>query len=178
MSEFSESYHLRAESQEAAITILTSAGLQGYVYPPKGGWITFVASEGSFVPDERIIKQNIGSLLHYVYAGDHGWSFAFFQGTQKLLSYSCEWDYTVRYDDSNCPEDAFRQLIADYGSGSADAVWPHLHPKTLEDILAVKAAKLFARALGLEHYEQLSFDYAYIDFDEADEDFEEVKEVL
>lgn len=92
MSEFSESYHLRSTDIADGISLLRRAGLKGYVFPPQQGWVSIVAEENSFAPDQRIVSENQGSLLHYVSAEDHGWSFALFEHQRLVCGYDCGWD--------------------------------------------------------------------------------------
>ena len=101
MSEFSESYHLRSERAEDAIELLRRAGRKGYVYQPVNGWVTFLAEEGTFEPDERIVAAATRPLLHYVSAEDHGWSFALFDRTNEVCGYRCDWDDDIKVDASN-----------------------------------------------------------------------------
>ena len=100
MSEFSESYHLRGSDINEAAALLRRAGLKGYVFPPSNGWISFVAEQNSFEPDPRVVVKNTGTLLHYVSAEDHGWSFALFEGADLACGYGCNWDEDVQVDDS------------------------------------------------------------------------------
>lgn len=39
MSEFSESYHLKADSEHTAIALLKNAVCEGYVFKESNGWI-------------------------------------------------------------------------------------------------------------------------------------------
>src|SRR5690242_13108923 len=100
MSEFSESYHLRSSDINDGVSLLKRAGLKGYVFPPASGWVSFVAEQNSFAPDQRITSQNHGTLLHYVSAEDHGWTFAVFEGDRLVCGYDCAWENDVRVDDS------------------------------------------------------------------------------
>ena len=72
MSEFSESYHLRSERADDAIELLRRAKRKGYVYEPVNGWVSFVADDGTFEPDEQIVADARHPLLHFVSAEDHG----------------------------------------------------------------------------------------------------------
>src|SRR5690606_18882089 len=102
VSEFSESYHLRSQERDAAAAIVRNAGLAGFVYPPGHGWVSFVAADGSFTPDARVVNQVITApLLHYVFAEDHGWSFALFHRGQRLTAYDCHWSEEIEYDASS-----------------------------------------------------------------------------
>ncbi len=106
--------------------MLRNASLKGYVFPPQNGWVTFVASDGLFEPDERIIKSNPGFLLHYVSAEDHGWSFTFFDKEQIKITYRCDWNDDVSIDDSLCSEEIFRTFLSDFGVVSTESTWSRL----------------------------------------------------
>jgi hypothetical protein len=82
VSEFSESFHLRADQPEAAVALLRAAGLAGFVFPPRGTLVPFVCPrEGDAI--ERILAANTGLLVHYVYAADHGvWVHAYVGSTR------------------------------------------------------------------------------------------------
>src|SRR5437899_2850763 len=111
MSEFSESYHLRSERAEDAIELLRRAKRKGYVYRPVNGWVTFLAEEGVFEPDERIVVAATHPLLHYVSAEDHGWSFTLYDLAKVICSYRCEWDDDIRYDDSSYSRAALQEVV-------------------------------------------------------------------
>src|SRR6185436_7148269 len=111
MSEFSESYHLRSERAEDAIELLRRAKCKGYVYQPVNGWVTFLAEEGVFEPDERIVAAASHPLLHYVSAEDHGWSFALFDRGKAVSAYRCDWDDEIRVDDSRYSRAALQQIV-------------------------------------------------------------------
>jgi hypothetical protein len=175
MSEFSESYHLRSGRAEEAVELLQRAKRKGYVYPPVNGWVTFVAEEGIFEPDERIVGAAAQPLLHYVSAEDHGWSFTLFDRTKVVSGYRCDWDDEIRVDDSRYSREALQQLVpsaelADFEQG--------LHPTEFDELFEAESAKLLAQALGLEHYEWLSYDYVAGSFHASPGDFPGVIEVV
>jgi hypothetical protein len=176
MSEFSESYHLRSERAEDAIEILQRAGRKGFVYEPVNGWVTFLAEEGVFEPDERIVAAAKHPLLHYVCAEDHAWSFELFNGAEVVCAYRCDWEYDVRADDSRYSRAALQQFVPSAQPGLLDEFERWLHPEEA-DLFEVEPSKLFAQALGLEHYDWLAYDYMETDFHESPEDFPEVTEV-
>jgi hypothetical protein len=177
MSEFSESYHLRSERAEDAVELLRSAGRKGYVYQPTNGWVTFLAEEGVFEPDERIVAAAGHPLLHYVSAEDHGWSFVLFDRGKVVSAYRCDWDDEIRADDSRYSRAALRQLVPSASSALFDDFERWLHPTDLDELFEAEPSKLLAQALGLENYDWLSYDYMSRDFPDSPEDYPEVTEV-
>jgi len=177
MSEFSESYHLKSADPQDAVAILRRAGLAGYVFPAAHGWVSFVADEGQFAPDLRIVRESTALLLHYVYAEDHGWSFAFHEHGRPVTSYSCQWDPELEVTDSSLSLDTLRALVARHGAGDIDAVIARLHPASFEEAIESETAKQFAAALGLTHYEWLDFEHTAREFGEVRRAFPGVIEV-
>ena len=177
MSEFSESYHLRSERIEDAIELLRRARRKGYVFQPVNGWVTFVAEEGDFAPDERIIAAATCPLLHYVSAEDHGWSFALHDGTKVVSSYACAWDDDIRVDDARYSRAALQQYIPAAEPALLDEFETRLHPADSDDLFEAEPSKLFAQAVGLEHYEWLAYDYLDRDIHDSPEDHAEVTAV-
>ena len=164
MSEFSESYHLRSERAEDAVELLRRARRKGYVYQPVNGWVTFLAEEGVFEPDERIVAAATQPLLHYVSAEDHGWSFTLYDRTKVVSGYRCEWDDDIRVDDSRYSRAALQQLVPSAQSGLLDDLEGRLHPKDFDELFGAEPSKLFAQAMGLEHYDWLAYDYMAVIF--------------
>jgi hypothetical protein len=177
MSEFSESYHLRSERAEDAIELLKRAKRKGYVYQPVDGWVTFLAEEGVFEPDERIVAAAIQPLLHYVSAEDHGWSFNLFDRTKLISGYRCDWNDDIRVDDSNYSRTALLQVVPSAQGSLLDEFESRLHPKDLDELFEAEPSKLLAQALGLEHYDWLAYDYIARDFHDSPENHTDVTEV-
>jgi hypothetical protein len=177
MSEFSESYHLRSERVEDAIELLRRAKRKGYVYQPVNGWVTFLAEEGVFEPDERIVAAATHPLLHYVSAEDHGWSFTLYDRTKVVSGYRCDWDNDIRVDDSRYSRAALQQIIPVAQPAGLDDFESRLHPKDFDELFEAEPSKLFAQAVGLEHYDWLAYDYMARDFHESHEDHADVTEV-
>lgn len=169
MSEFSESYHLRSERAEDAVELLRRAERKGYVYPPSNGWVTFVAEEGTFEPDERIIAAAHHPLLHYVSAEDYGWSFSLFDHANVVSRYRCDWnDDDISVDDSEYSREALQKLVS---SAQFAEFEQRLHPKDFDEVFEAEPAKLLAQALGLKHYEWLAYDYVAGNFHDSPRDF-------
>ena len=173
MSEFSESYHLRSERAEDAIELLQRAKRKGYVYQPTNGWVTFLAEEGNFGPEERIVAAAKQPLLHYVSAEDHGWSFALFDGGKAVSAYQCQWEDDIQADDSQYSREALLRVAP---SAQLEDFEQHLHPD-LDEVSDIEPSKVFAQAVGLEHFEWLSYDYMARDYAESPEDHTDVTEV-
>jgi hypothetical protein len=178
MSEFSESYHLRSEWAEDAIDLLRRAKRKGYVYPPVNGWVTFVADEGAFEPDERTVAAATHPLLHYVSAEDHGWSFELYDGPRVACAYRCDWDNDIRVEDSRYSRAALQQFVPSAQPELLDDFESQLRPQDFEALFESEPSKLFAQAVGLEHYDWLGYDYVAGSFHTSPGDFSGVIEVL
>lgn len=165
MSEFSESYHLRATCTDDAVALLRRAGLTGFVFPPRKGWVTFFAPDGQFQPDERITAANHGTLLHFEACEDHGWSFSIFEAAKPICRYKCDWTRKVRIEDGAYVAAALAPLIAQHGTTSLSAVEAVLRPSNFEQALQLGPAETFASAVGLGQEAWLSFDYVDEDYD-------------
>lgn len=159
MSEFSESYHLRSEDAEDAVKLLRRAKRRGFVYQPVNGWVTFLAEGGVFEPDKRIVSAASHPLLHYVSAEDHGWSFTLYDHGKVASRYRCDWGNEIEVDDSGYSSVVLRQFVPSVQAALLDDLERHLHPKDFDELFDVEASKLLAQALGLEHYDWLSFNY-------------------
>ena len=159
MSEFSESYHLRSERADDAIDILRVAKLTGFVYEPVNGWVSFVADEGVFEPDERIVAAATPPLLHFVSAEDHGWSFTLFDRGTVASRYRCDWESRIIADDSKYSREALQRLVSSADPVMLDEFERRMYPKDFKELLKVKVSRILAHALGLEHYEWLSYEY-------------------
>ena len=177
MSEFSESYHLRSERQEDAVELLRRAKLKGYVYQPASGWVTFLAEQGVIEPDRRIVGVARQPLLHYVSAEDHGWSFALYDGSKIVSGYRCEWDDDIQVDDSQYLRKALQQLVTSLQPSLLDEFEKQLHPTDFDELFEADPSKVFAQALGLAHYDWLSYDYVAHNIHDSPKDFPGVVEV-
>jgi hypothetical protein len=177
MSEFSESYHIRSEHAKDAIELLHRAKRKGYVYQPVNGWVTFLVEEGAFEPDERIVAASIQPLLHYVSAADHGWSFRLYDRTRVVSAYRCDWDDDIMFDDSKYSRTALQQFVPSLQLSLLDNFERWLHPKDFDEISETDPSKMFAEALGLEHYDWLSYDYIASDLQDSPADYSDVTEV-
>lgn len=172
MSEFSESYHLRTENIEDACSLLRQAGIKGFVFPATNGWVTFVAEDGRFEPDQRIVAAARQSLLHYVNAEDHGWSFALYDGGQLVSAYRCDWDGNVSYDDTAYSRSAIEKIVPSVDPEALTEFEAELHPSDSGDVFGAEPARLFAEAVGLERYEWLSYHYVKEDIEHSEDEFE------
>jgi hypothetical protein len=104
MSEFSESYHLEADDQQAGVHLLQRAHLEGFVFPPPRGWVTIVPrSEFGEMPN-ALREANQGWLLRWLLDQDAGWMFEIFTEPILASSYECcwldwrTWDSRIRVD--------------------------------------------------------------------------------
>jgi hypothetical protein len=158
MSEFSESYHLRSNKAEDAIQLLQSVRRKGYVYQPAGGWVSFVAEGGTFEPDERIVAAAKHPILHFVSAEDHGWSFGLYDKGKPVSRYGCAWENDVTVEDAEYSRDAIQRLVPSAHAPSLDEFERRMHPADIDEVIEVRVSRIFAEAIGLEHYEWLAYD--------------------
>ena len=177
MSEFSESYHLRSERAEDAVKLLRRAKHRGYVYQPVNGWVTFLAEGGEFEPNKRIVATAAHPLLHYVSAEDHGWSFTLYDSAKIVSAYRCDWDSNIRVNDSKYSRAALQKFVPSAQPALLDDFEQHLHPKNFDELFEAEPSKLLAQALGLEHYDWLSFDYVASDLLDSPDDHADVIQV-
>lgn len=159
MSEFSESYHLRSERADDAIALLRTAKLKGFVFQPRNGWVTFVAEEGEFKPDDRIVAAALQPLLHFVSAEDHGWSFALFDRGKVVSGYSCAWEDDITTDDSKYSREVLERLIPPAHGPSLDEFERRMHPQEIDELIELNPARVLIQALGVENADWLSYDY-------------------
>ncbi len=177
MSEFSETYHLRSERTEDVESLLKQLGLPGYVYPSTNGWVTFVVANNTFEPDPKIIAAAPLLLLHYVYAEDHGWSFALFHQGQPKVSYRCDWEDDIVFDDSQYSRPALLELIPTADTELLGKLEAQLQPDDFDQLFETEPAKIFAQALGLENYDWIAHDYVKSGWESSSEDFQQVIKV-
>jgi|GEM_PF-1753920 hypothetical protein len=188
MSEFSQSYHLLG-GVEAAVELINRAGEQGLVFDNDGRWTTFVISGDQFVPSDAIVEANKDTLVHYVYAEDHGWSLSIFKQSALIFNYNCSWDnledfelteeeVAEMYDSGQlqAPADEIfdlqvvKQLIEEAGNDAADL--EALFTEDEEAIFAMETPSAYqiAERLGISNYAWISAEYV----DEEDEIYQNV----
>lgn len=166
MSEFSESYHLRSEHHQDAIDLLHALERRGYVYRSTNGWVTFVVEASTFEPDAQIVAAAPQPLLHYVFTEDHGWSFTLYDRGAVVSCYRCSWsDDELQVDDAAYSRAHLLQVIPVVQPQLLEDVEQWLHPRDIDELLEAQPSKLFAQAMGLVHYDWLSYDYINRDFD-------------
>jgi hypothetical protein len=168
VSEFSESYHLASVDTQDAVSLLTTAGLHGFVFPPENGWVTLVVDGEYGQVDDRLSAANTGTLLHYVNAADHAWAFDLFQGSTIVCRYECEWEWDVKLVADEVDTDLVVRLARERGSElTPDALHALLHPGGINDVIGAGdeggLADRFASLLRLPYFSWVSM--AYIDDD-------------
>ncbi len=175
MSEFSESFHLRTEKAQEGIDLLKAAGFKGVVFQPENGWVTIVPQAAPLGAVRGMTSHNQGTLLHYVFGEDHGWTFSLYEQSKSVTYYECIWDSKLAIDDSQVDVEAIGAFVDPARLSELDDV---LHPRPEE---LRSAHHHFADLFGLKHYEWLSGGYldgidqaqpsiAYNDADPAGED--------
>jgi hypothetical protein len=175
MSEFSDSYHLRSDSQQDGIDVLRTAGLRGYVFPAENGWVTVVAKGRSFKPNKRLIAAAPGVLLHYMNAPDTGWGFELYRDGQVLARYEAEWDNDVRAVLNEIDRGVLEQHLGDGIRGLDGEGYRGIFSPGFDDFIAVVTgnaepfAERFATAAGLTNYSWTSYSYVNSDYDDEPE---------
>jgi hypothetical protein len=175
MSEFSDSYHLRAGSQQDGIALLRAAALRGYVFPAGNGWVTVVAEGSSFEPNQPLIKAAPGVLLHYMNAPDTGWGFELYRAGQPLARYEAEWDNDIRVPMDEIDRAVLEEHLGDGIRGLDDEGYRRIFYPTFDQIMepgfddVEEPADRFAEAAGLTNYSWVSYDYVDGDYDDEPE---------
>jgi hypothetical protein len=163
MSDFSESYHLRTERTDDAIELLKGLGRKGFVFEPANGWVTFVVDGGNFEPDQQIVAKARQPLLHFVSAEDHGCGFWLFDQGKVVSAYACEWENDITVDDAKYSRQALERLVPSADGPSLDEFERRMRPEDIEELFGANPSRVFAQAVGLEHFEWVSYDYIATD---------------
>jgi hypothetical protein len=162
MSEFSESYHLQSTDIEEGKRLLKRSKLDGYVFPTKQGWVTFVAEPNEFQPQERLIQANEGLLLYYAYGEDHGWYLYIYRNSNLISRYWCAWEDDITVSDEELDRKILYELIEQNTQTKPpvdhNEIEKILHPRGFEDLTNPPAYRL-ADLIGLPHYRWLSYEY-------------------
>lgn len=81
MSEFSASYHLKTNDRAKVEELIKNSDNKGYIFEETNGWVTFLIEGPAFDINEAVIECNPGTMVHYIYAEDHGWELRVFKKT-------------------------------------------------------------------------------------------------
>ncbi|OME78597.1 hypothetical protein BK120_22935 [Paenibacillus sp. FSL A5-0031] len=164
MSEFSQSYHLRTSDKEEAISLLNRSGKHGYVFESTNGWVTFVIADGNFSVDEEVTEQNTGTLVHYVYAEDHGWELLVYNKNKLVFDYNCAWEDNLVIKASKLDLIVIQNLKTEQGK-PVDNIESIFDVEDIEELFALETppAYLIADHLGIVHYDWLSYDSVHDD---------------
>lgn len=170
MSEFSSSFHIRTSDPAATLRQLRAAKFAGIVYGPANGWLTFVPyghlPAYARAGDDWRFAQELSArlranVLHYAYAEDHGWSFAFLRPGERLCRFACWWDPEPSIERDQFDPGALASLVP------LESILPLLEPVVGNDILQEPRAYRFAELLGLPIYRWLSPDLAQRETDDC-----------
>jgi len=88
--------------------------------------------------------------------------------------YQPDWENEITADDSRYSREALQRLVPPAEPSLIDEFERRSHPKGFDELLEVNASTLLAQALGLEHYEWLSYDYIASDSPDDHPDVTEV----
>ncbi len=161
MSEFSDSYHLRNGSVDAAAELIRRAGQTGYVLEPIGPWVTFVCAQSEMEPLDSVIDANLGTLVYYLYAEDHSWGFQIYEADDVTCTYFCDWSSgEIVVNDSDLDMSVVEKLMKPDSEVSLKDLDRLFHPESIYEVFDNGgAANGFAQAVGLTHYNWLSYHY-------------------
>ena len=163
MSEFSDSYHLKTNDPTDAVKLLKRAEVKGYVFPESQGWVTLVAEGDEMMPNKNLIRKNEGTLIHFVYAEDHGWYISIYKEIDRVSHYECMWPDTIEVWDSELNLDVLMELVEQNvikQKIGRDEIKRLLYPQSFEDIFEdVPILSRIASVLGLNNYRGVSFQY-------------------
>jgi hypothetical protein len=174
MSEFSESYHLKADTTHAGVSLLQRAGLSGFVFSASNGWVTVLPEGEPFSPNAALISANDSILLYYMNAEDHGWAFAVYVNAAPQASYSCAWDESIQVQqplDIARFETVVGPVLSPLGAEKLRTVF---EPRNFEELFETAPAYAFAEAVGLKNFEWISFEYLMTDKERGESNFESV----
>ena len=101
-----------------------------------------------------------------------------YNGTRVACAYRCDWDNDIRVDDSRYSRAALQQFVPSAQPELLDDFEGQLHPQDFESLFESEPSKLFAQAMGWEHYDWLGYDYVAGSFHTSPGDFSGVIEVL
>jgi hypothetical protein len=158
MSEFSISYHVRADDSREVQKLLRHAKLGGVTFGPANGWLTFVPyaessqyrNEGGPRFADYLSKLTGLTTLHYCYAEDHGWTFALAHANRPLVQFACWWDPSPTVERDQFDPLALIPLV------KLDLVEPLLRSFDHKEAMSAQPAYRFAELLGLPAYKWLS----------------------
>jgi hypothetical protein len=185
MSDWSESYHIRTDEPDTTTQKLIEAGIAGFIFTPKNGWLTFVpydpdGSPGNGAMTDDLIVATGKSVLNYNVEDVISWGFEFKtpNGVAKTEPWRPEfWFQFMFYWDL---DDNVRDENGDFEFGDFDHAAfcraigrPDLEAKMKEIVQIIDLSEIdeeddldgfapawaFGEALGLPVYEYLSSDY-------------------
>lgn len=160
MSEFSEGYFIKSNHQDEAVQILKRAGLRGYVYPDRDGWVAFVAdTQPLFEFPEKLKAANHGILLKFVNVEDHGWGFEIYVKQEMVCSFSCGFNDEIEMCQISreIDKDRFQRLLNEENRGF-EILGKYFDESTKqEDIIN---ANDFKEDMGLYYSDWISYQYA------------------
>ena len=159
MSEFSESFHIRADDPRQTNKRLAEARHAGLLFGPRGGWLTFVpyenaktyrdvsASETAFAGQlARWLKTPV---LRYFYAEDFGWGFSVTRSDGSCGRFACWWDPAPATEQDNLDIAALADILP-------ATITPLLQPVSAIEAYRSRPAYQFAELLALPAYRWLS----------------------
>lgn len=167
MSEFSESYHLKANSKQDVMKLIEKVGSRGFVFDEKDGWVSFVIDGSEFIPNDLLLTLNKGILVHYANACDHGFYLSIYYENKLISHYELVFDDDpILNEEPKIKDDRFQieplyQLIEENKQDlTLEELQLKLFPENVSEMLYdTSLAEELAQLLGITHYSWISFHY-------------------
>jgi hypothetical protein len=178
MSEFSESYHVYNMPQIKLSEVMSENSIPSYVFREQNNWTAFFPKTDPYMFNMQIPRIISNTLLYFVNAEDHGWSYTIYNNNEMVSGYNCEWSSgEIMINESDLNADNLKNLFPD--KINTEQLNTILHPESFNDIFKNTPAYSFAQMLGLSNYQWLSFQYLSLDdsrneLDSSDYDFMKV----
>lgn len=153
MSEYSESFHLRSKDKNDAAELLKNIGVCGIVFEPTNGWVT-VIPEGELNSQISSMSSYQGTVLHYMFAEDHVWMTNLFTDGNTISSFVCAWDPELYIENEFLNTEGLSKYLVQ--SNSLLELESLFLLTDIEEILETNPSYIFAKLLGLVHYQWIA----------------------
>jgi hypothetical protein len=166
VSEFSESYHLYTTDQQYAVNLLKRASLKGFVFAEVNHWVTVLSEGTAFQVNEELINANEATLVHLIYAEDHGCSFSIYEGTNRVCHYECVWEEELEVVHDQFDADVILKLMnKGQSKHTKHTIIELFNPDNYEELFDNNPIEQLAGLLDLSNYQWVSYDYVASEFE-------------
>ena len=153
MSEFSESYHIRSDNIADGIALLQDIKLEGIVFPPTNGWVSFIVQGDLNEHIETVAKAWNKRLMHYMYAEDHAFMFNYFDLGDRVTGALATWEEELHIETEDLKYEILKMFLAE---PTDDLELMALFSfKEVSQVYEHRMAYRFAQLMGITHYQWL-----------------------